>query len=340
METMNSNQSSSFSYTVFILYGFPGFSNSRQLLVLPFLSIYIIILTGNSIIVYKIWVERSLQSPMYFLISLLFIINISCTTAVMPKWIVGLAFGLNQIDLGGCLVQMFVIYLTVISESSVVLIMALDRYIAICNPLRYHDIMTNHLLLKLNVISLVRCVILVSPIIISVSRVQFCKSNIILNFACENMSLLNLGCGDISKTHIIGLVVRILVTTSDGSIFLVSYLKILSTAIHIATGKSRHKALHTCGTHMIVAMLIYFCGFLSSMIYRASASVSLDTQNLISAIYFLFPAAVNPVIYGLRVKEIRICLWKKKLRLDGQVKIKRLNNVHQTTMNMDSERRS
>ncbi|MEE6513163.1 hypothetical protein FKM82_020673 [Ascaphus truei] len=321
METLRSDQNTSFSHTVFILLGFPGISESRQLLVIPFLSIYVVILTSNSLIIYRIWVDRSLQSPMYSLISLLFAVNISCTTAIVPKFLLDLLLGMNQISLAGCLVQMFIIYFTVTFESTVVLIMALDRYVAICRPLRYNTIMTKHLLVQLTFIGLARSVFLVSPIVILVSKLQFCRSNVILNFACENMGVLNLGCGDISKTHIAGLMVRILVTVADGSLIVVSYLSILHTAMKIVIGKARQKALHTCSTHLIVAVLIYSCGILSSLVYRARTSVSLDVQNLTSAIYFLFPAAVNPIIYGLRMKEIRLCLEKsygrKKPRIES-----------------------
>ncbi|KAM4796251.1 olfactory receptor 52K2-like [Rhinophrynus dorsalis] len=321
MKNNSSDQNMSISYTEFLLLGFPGISASRPLLVIPFLFIYTAILTCNSIIMYRIWVEMTLQSPMYWLISLLFAINISSTTAIMPKFLLSLAFDLSQISLSGCLVQMFVIYFTVVVESAVVLMMTLDRYVAICWPLNYHIIMTKKLLVLLTLISMARGVILISPIVIPLSGVQFCRSNVILSFACENMGLLNLGCGDISKMHITGLFIRIFVSVIDGTILLISYIKILYTAMKIITGKDRYKALNTCGTHLIVAMLIYSCGLLSSIVYRIGTSISINVQNLVSAIYFLFPAAVNPLIYGVRVKEIRVSLKKaygrKKLEFGG-----------------------
>ncbi|KAM4796250.1 olfactory receptor 52K2-like [Rhinophrynus dorsalis] len=310
MKTNSSDQNMSISYTEFILLGFPGISSSRPLLVIPFIFIYTVILSGNSIIMYRIWVEKTLQSPMYWLISLLFAIHISSTTAIMPKFLLSLAFDLSQISLSGCLVQMFVIYLTVVVESAVALMMALDRYVAICWPLNYHIIMTKKFLLLLIFISTARGVIFISPIVIPLSGVQFCRSNVILSFACENMGLLNLGCGDISKMHITGLFVRIFVSVIDINILLISYIKILYTAMKIITGKDRYKALNTCATHLIVAMLIYLCGIMSSIVYRMGASISINVRNLVSAIYFLFPAAVNPLIYGVRVKEIRVSLKK------------------------------
>ncbi|KAM4796258.1 olfactory receptor 52K1-like [Rhinophrynus dorsalis] len=314
MDSSNQNQTSSFSYTEFFLFVFPGIPTFRQLLVIPFLSTYLVILILNLLIVYKVWVEEKLHSPMYVLISLLLGVNVICTTAVIPKMLLVLV-GVNRISLVGCLVQMFSVYSTVMFKSVVMLLMALDRYMAICRPLRYHDIITQHLLVQLSITGLTRNSILVFPIVILVSRVHFCKSNIILHFACEDMMLLSLGCGDVSKFQTVGVTVRAIATASDISILLVCYGKVLHAAMKIATGNARYVALHTCSTHLLVALPVYSFGLLSSIISKVEAFLSHDIQNLSSVIYFLFPAIINPIIYGLRVKEIKDCLlrsWKSK----------------------------
>ncbi|XP_018430757.1 PREDICTED: olfactory receptor 52K1-like [Nanorana parkeri] len=310
MEVSHLSQTFNSSHTRFFLYGFPQFAESRTLLIVPFLFAYAAILSGNSLIIYRIWVEKSLQSMMYTLISLLFLVNLSCTNTIMPPFLLSLVSGEFQISLNSCLVQMFVIYLTIVLESAVVLLMAFDRHVAICRPLRYREIMTSQLLGQLVLVSVIRGVVLVCPIVISVSKVQFCGSNVIQSFACENMALLNLGCGDISRTHITGLVIRICVSVLDGNFILISYLDILRTTMKTVRGQAIRKALHTCSTHIIVVILIYTCGFLSSVVYRIAAVIPANMQNLVSAIYFLFPATVNPIIYGLRLKEIRICLMR------------------------------
>ncbi|XP_053312142.1 olfactory receptor 52K1-like [Spea bombifrons] len=311
---MNPNQTLFFSHTEFLLLGFPGISKARPLVVIPFLSIYVVILTGNSLVIHQIRIEKSLQSPMYYLISLLFAVNITSTSVVLPKFLLGLAFNLNEVTLHGCLAQMFCIYFLAIFESSVVLLMALDRYVAICRPLHYHHIMTKPFLLRLGLIGLLRGGVLVSPLVILASRVRFCGSNVILNFACENMALLSLACGDVSKSQVAGMAVRVLVTVIDVAFLLVSYSGILYTAMNIAAGKARHKALHTCSTHLSVAVSIYLSALLASVVYRME-TVSYDVQNLFSAVYLMVPATLNPFIYGLRVKEIRECLarsWRKR----------------------------
>ncbi|KAM5126843.1 olfactory receptor 52K2-like [Mantella aurantiaca] len=303
------------SYTEFVLFGFPGIIKSRKLLTVPFIAIYVVILSGNLLIVHRIFVDPSLHSPMYFLMSLLFAVNISSTSAILPKFLLGLSFDMNQITLWGCLGQMSYIYFMAIFESGVILSMALDRFIAICRPLRYNDIMTTRLLVQLALIGVARSVLLVSPMVVLTSHVHFCRSNIILNFVCENMGILSLACGDISRQQAVGLMVRILVTIIDVTLLLLSYSSIVYTAMKIAVGKARHKALHTCGAHLTVAMVIYLSALVSSVVYRMDRHISYDIQNLFNAIYLMIPASLNPFIYGLGMKEIRRCLtrsWKNK----------------------------
>uniref|UniRef100_A0A8C5M6P3 G-protein coupled receptors family 1 profile domain-containing protein n=1 Tax=Leptobrachium leishanense TaxID=445787 RepID=A0A8C5M6P3_9ANUR len=306
MDPLNPNTTGVFSHSEFLLLGFPGLSKTRQFLVLPFLTIYLVILAGNSLVISRIWAEKSLHSPMYVLIALLFAVNISSTSAILPKFLLGLAFHWNQVTLSGCLVQMFSIYFFAIFESGIILFMALDRYVAICRPLHYHDIMTMDFLGRLIFIGMTRSSVMVIPLVVLASTVHFCGSNIILNFACENMGLINLACSDTSLSQIVGMAVRVIVTVGDAVLLVMSYAKILHAAMKIAVGKARHKALQTCSNHLSVAMMIYVCAMSASIVM----DISVDVQNLTSAIYYLFPALIHPVIYGLRVKEIKVCILK------------------------------
>ncbi|KAE8628235.1 hypothetical protein XENTR_v10007414 [Xenopus tropicalis] len=315
MEPGISNQSFIFSYTDFTLLGFPGISRWRPLLAIPFFSVYLVILSGNSLIIHLIYTEKTLHSPMYLLISVLLAINMSVTTAILPKFLLDLLFQLNQVSLTGCLLQMFVIYFMSVCESSVMVLMSLDRYVAICRPLRYHNIMTTSFLACLTVIVITRGLVLVCPFIILASMVQFCRSNTILHFACETMALLSLASGDTTKLEIAGLILRILVAVLDGILLMVSYSTILYTAMKTVTGKSRHKALNTCGTHLLVAMVVYLCALVSSSVWKKETILSIDVKHLFTALYIMIPAALNPLIYGLRISIIRKSLvkyWRKK----------------------------
>ncbi|XP_041437145.1 olfactory receptor 52L1-like [Xenopus laevis] len=318
MEPVVYNQSFILSYTEFILLGFPGISGWRPLLAIPSFSVYLVILSGNSLIICLIYTDKTLHSPMYLLMSVVFAISITISTAILPKFLLDLLFHLNQVSLTGCLLQMFSIYFSSTCESSVILLMSLDRYVAICRPLRYHNIMTKRLLISMTIIAIIRNCLLICPLVLLTSMVQFCKSNIILHFACENMALLSLACGDTTKPQIAGLIVRILVNVLDAGLLLISYSTILYTVMKTVIGKSRHKALNTCGTHILVAMLLYVTGLASSLVLRMDTTLSIDTKNLFTVLYLLGPAFLYPFIYGLRVSEIRKSLvkcWRKQNNL-------------------------
>ncbi|XP_068121795.1 olfactory receptor 52K2-like [Hyperolius riggenbachi] len=311
-------QNVTLSYTEFFLLPFPGITNFRQILVAPCISVYIIILVLNFLISYIVLWKKSLHTPMYILISLLLCLNILGTTVVTPEMIQSL-LAQTRISLSGCLSQMFFVYSSTMFKSIVLLLMAFDRYVAVCKALRYHEIITRNSLLQLSFVGLCRNSVLVSVLLFLSARVQYCKSNIIMNFVCEYGVLLNLACGDVSRVQMVGLVVRIGVNVLDVTVLLVCYMKVLSATLKIAVGSARRKALNTCGNHLLVAHLVYSCGLLSSILYKVEQSMSYDFQNLSRAIYFFFPAIANPVIYGLRVSEIKDCLikpWKKKLLMN------------------------
>ncbi|XP_056416947.1 olfactory receptor 52K1-like [Hyla sarda] len=307
-----------FSHQDFLLLGFPGFHKSRHLLFIPFFIVYLVILVTNGLIIHTVRAESSLHAPMYVLISSLSAVNICSTTTIVPKMLLGFLFHQNHISLDGCLIQMFFIYCTSLLDCNILLMMALDRYIAICRPLRYSSIMTKHNMFLLAFASLIRSVFTVCPIIYLASRVRYCRSNIIRHFACEHMALLGLACSNITKNKLVALSLRVFSHIFDMSFLSISYGSILRVALTISSGAARHKSLHTCGTHILVILIVYFFRMSSSIVYRVSRSVSQDTHNLLTAMYLFIPALVNPIIYGLMTKEIRIRI----LNVSGQVHVR------------------
>ncbi|KAL8191407.1 UNVERIFIED_CONTAM: hypothetical protein K2H54_073611 [Gekko kuhli] len=288
-----------------------GLQESRYLLAIPFFSLFVFIVTANSVLIYTVRVEASLHSPMYLLIALLFAVNICGTSTILPKMLLSFMFSASHISLTGCLVQMFFLYFTTVLDCNILLMMALDRYVAICHPLRYANIVTNRLLMFLTFASLVRSLSIVGPVVILASRVRFCRSNVISHFVCEHMALMRLSCSDISINRKVGMAMRCVDMIVDLSFLLASYSKIIHTALKISSGNVRHRAFHTCGTHLIVIFIGYSSRLSSSIVFRVAKSASEDVHNLISAIYLLFPWAVHPIIYGMRTKEIKDNLLKR-----------------------------
>ncbi|XP_007939243.1 olfactory receptor 52L1-like [Orycteropus afer afer] len=297
--------SSNISYTSFLLVGFPGLQKSRALLVLPFLSLYLVIISANALVIHTVAAQRSLHQPMYTLIALLLTVNICAATTVVPAMLFSFSTHFNRISLARCLVQMFCIYFLIVFDCNILLVMALDRYVAICYPLRYSDLMTSRLLGLLAILALTRSLGVAVPLVVLTSQAQFCWTAVIRHFTCEYIALLSIACGDLTFNNRLGLAMRLVTVTFDLALLGASYTHIIYAAFRISSGGARAKALHTCGSHLLVILTIYLSGLSTSIVFRVAKTVSQDVQNLLSAIYLLLPGALNPVIYGVRTKEIR-----------------------------------
>lgn len=317
-----SKGSSNLSYTSFLLVGFPGLQETRALLVLPFLSLYLMIVSANALVIHTVVAQRSLHQPMYLLIALLLAVNICAATTVVPPMLFSFSTRFNRISLACCLIQMFCIYFLIVFDCNILLVMALDRYVAICNPLRYPEIVTGRLLAGLVGVAVVRSTGIVAPVVGLASRVHFCRSDEIHHFACEHMALMRLSCGDISLNKTVGLTVRIFNRVLDMLLLGVSYSHIIYAALRISSGRARSKALNTCGSHLLVIFTVYSSTMSSSIVYRVARTASQDVHNLLSAFYLLLPCLVNPIIYGARTKEIRqhlgILFQRAKLQVSAE----------------------
>ncbi|XP_049745846.1 olfactory receptor 52K1-like [Elephas maximus indicus] len=300
-----SNRSSNMSYTSFLLVGFPGLQESHTLLVLPFLSLYLMIISINALIIHTVAAQKSLHQPMYALIALLLAVNICTATTVVPTMLFSFSTRFNHISLTHCLIQMFCIYFLIIFDCNILLVMALDRYVAICYPLRYTETVTSQLLAGLVGAAAAWSTCSVTPVVFLASQVHFCYSDVIHHLACEHMALMKLSCGDISLNKTVGLTVRIFNRVLDTFLLGASYSHIIRAAFRISSGRARSKAFNTCGSHLLVIFTVYFFTMTSSIVYRMVRTASQDVHNLLSALYLLLPCLINPIIYGARTKEIR-----------------------------------
>ncbi|XP_026577425.1 olfactory receptor 52K1-like [Pseudonaja textilis] len=304
------NSTANVSYVEFTLVPFPGLQELRPFLALPFFCLFLLIVATNSVVIYTVKTEESLHSPMCLLIALLLAVNLIGTFAILPRMLFSLVLPASHISLTECLVQMFFLYFTILLDCNVLLMMALDRFLATCHPLRYAELMTIKLLSFLTLLSLLRSLGTVGPVVVLASRVRFCRSNVIGHFACEHMAVMGLSCGNISVNKRAGLALRFFDFILDFSLLLASYGRIVHTALKISSGHVRHKLFRTCGTHWIVIVISYSSRLSSSIVFRLAQSAPQDVHNLISATYLLFPWTVHPLIYGMRTKEIKAGLQK------------------------------
>lgn len=299
-----------FSYTSFVFRGFPQLQEHRHLLAFLFFFSYLSVLLGNSVLVYVILRVQHLHSPMYFLICSLCVVDILVVTTIIPNMLLGLLFNWNHISLVGCLIQMFFTHFLSSVESTLLLAMALDRYVAICMPLRYTDIVDSSALLKLLLFTLVRSVSIMATLVGLAGSLWFCRSNTINHCYCDHMALVSLACGSTARNNAVGLAVIICFVGVDISIIFFSYVKILSIVLQAAAGEDRLKAFHTCGTHLMVIMCFYLVGSVTFLSHNLNIPISTDVNTLMGVLYILIPATVNPIIYGVRTKEIRTGLLR------------------------------
>lgn len=320
---LDGSPNQSLSHSTFSFRGFPELHCYRRLLALPFSVTYLSVLLGNSLLVYVICSMEHLHSPMYLLICSLCVVDILAATAILPSMLLSLLFDIDNISLTGCLTQMFFTHFLSSLESTLLLAMALDRYVAICQPLRYTRIINLSMLLKLLVFTLIRSGCIMATLVSLASSLRFCGSNTIRHQYCDHMALVSLACDSTEKNSAIGLVVIICFVGLDIPLIMFSYIKILSVVSQASVdSEDRWKAFHTCGTHLIIMMCFYLVGSVTFLSHNLNINIPADVNTFMGVMYILFPATVNPIIYGIRTTEIRNGFFKIfKMRIKPLIKI-------------------
>ncbi|XP_052037309.1 olfactory receptor 4A5-like [Apodemus sylvaticus] len=291
--------------TEFILLGLTQDPAGQKALFVMFLLIYIVTIGGNLLIVATVIASPSLGSPMYFFLAFLSLMDTVYSTAILPKLLTDLLCDKKTISFTACLVQLFVEHLFGGSEVFILVVMAYDRYVAICKPLHYLTIMNQQVCILLLVVSWAGGFAHALLQVISVYLLPFCGPNVIDHFACDMYPLLGLACTD---TYFIGLTV----VGNNGAmsvvvfiLLLVSYGIILNS-LKTHSQEGRRKALSTCSSHIMVVVLFFVpCIF---MYVRPVSNFPID--KYITVFYTIFTPMLNPLIYTLRNMEIKNCMTK------------------------------
>lgn len=298
-------QGINFTHNEFVFVGFPEIYEYRRLLFLPFFMTYILVLVGNSLLIYVIRIMESLHSPMYILICGLAAVDIMVATVIIPNMLLGFLFDWNDISLAGCLTQMFFTHFLSSVESTILLVMALDRYVAICFPLHYTRILNSAMFVRLLLFTVIRSGSIMFVLVALAGSLSFCDSNVINHCYCDHMALVSLACGNTDKNNAMGLAVIICFVGIDICVIFFSYMKIVNVVLFTAAGEDRWKAFHTCGTHLIVIMCFYLIGTVTFLSRNLNIQIPTDINTFLGVMYIVLPASVNPIIYGVRTKEIR-----------------------------------
>ncbi|KAM7179404.1 olfactory receptor 52D1-like [Macrochelys suwanniensis] len=291
--------------STFILAGISGLEAVHIWISIPFSVFYIIGLLGNFMVLFVVGKEQALHKPMYLLLCMLGLTDIATSTSVVPKALCIFWFNLKGITVGGCLTQMFFLHAVSVMQSAVLVAMAFDRYIAICNPLRYDTILTNARIAKLGLVGLIRTVLLVLPLPLLLSRQPFCANRIIPHTYCEHMAVAKMSCGDITVNRTYGLVVTFVVLGLDMLVVAFSYSLITRAVLRISSKRAHQKALNTCTAHICVMLMSCTFFLFSTVTHRFGQGIAPHVHIILANLHFLVPPMLNPIIYGVKTKELR-----------------------------------
>ncbi|XP_006218824.2 olfactory receptor 2T27-like [Vicugna pacos] len=293
------------STTDFILLGhFPELRHASLLVYLIFL-VYIIALTGNSDLIFLIWVDAHLHTPMYFLLSQLSLIDLLYISSSVPKMVINHYSGQHSISFIGCGVQMFFCLSLGGAECILLTLMSYDRFVAVCNPLRYTVTMTSKVCVLMAVASWAGGALNSLTQTIYTMHFPVCGLKEINHFFCEMPAILKLSCEDTSDYEMVVFVVSIVFILIPFSLIMASYIRIFLTVLRMNSPEGRNKVLATCSSHL---SLYLAPGMVVYMTPGSSHTPALD-QGL-SVLYTILTPMLNPLIYSLRNKEVARALRK------------------------------
>ncbi|XP_003937938.1 olfactory receptor 10K2 [Saimiri boliviensis] len=292
----------------FVFLGFSSLARLQQLLFVIFLLLYMFTLGTNAIILSTIVLYRALHTPMFFFLAILSCSETCYTFVIVPKMLVDLLAQKKTISFVGCAIQMFSFLFLGCSHSFLLAVMGYDRYVAICNPLRYSVLMGHGVCMGL-VAAACACGFTVAQIITSlVFHLPFHSSNQLHHFFCDISPVLKLASYHNHFSQIVIFMLCTLVLAIPLLLILVSYIYIISAILQFPSTLGRCKAFSTCASHLIIVTVHYGC---ASFIYLRPQSNYFSSQDaLISVSYTIVTPLFNPIIYSLRNKEFRSALCR------------------------------
>ncbi|XP_029435451.1 olfactory receptor 6F1-like [Rhinatrema bivittatum] len=298
--------------TEFILLGFSGSRKIQMIYFVMFLVIYILTIIANGTIISLVIIDSCLHSPMYFFLGNFAFLEIWYSTTTVPKMLSNFLAESKAISYRNCIAQLCSIFTFGLTEFLLLAVMAYDRYIAICYPLRYGAIMNSNFCKQVVIASWASGFLTGWTLTIPIVQLSFCRLNQINHFFCDFVPLLKLSCSDTTATEASFFTAAYVVVLSSLFFTTVSYCYIILTILRIPSNSGRQKAFSTCSSHLTVAVIFY--GTVIFTYLRPNSTHDLDTDKVVSLFYSVITPLLNPLIYSLRNQKVIKSLktaWRK-----------------------------
>ncbi|KAM4019943.1 olfactory receptor 8U3-like [Anomaloglossus baeobatrachus] len=290
-------------FDFFIMKGISDLPQLQTPIFLLVLLIYLAIIGGNSIILLLIGKDRQLHTPMYYFLSHLSAMDICYSTVTMHQTLITYVTGDNSVSFSACIAQMYFYVAMLCGEFLLLTVMSYDRYVAVCNPLRYVLIMNSRVCSALASICWIIGFSEVAPAVFIIYDIHCFKTNKINHFFCDLMVIMKLFCYDASRMENLIYTESFFVAFMPFTLTLTSYIFIIRAILRIHSSAGRRKTFYTCSSHVTVVSFLYttiICVYL-----RPSASHSLESEKLYTLFYTSLTPLINPLIYSLKNKDVK-----------------------------------
>ncbi|KAM8921178.1 olfactory receptor 5V1-like [Pelodytes ibericus] len=295
----------------FILLGLTDTPYLQAICFLVFLVMYVITLSANLLLITVVKINTRLQTPMYFFLSNLSVIDICFSTTIVPKILINTVSQDRSVSLIECAAQIYFHLAFGATECLILAVMAYDRYAAICKPLHYNTIMNKTLCISMATGCWILCFMNSAVHVVLTFQLPFCRSHQVNHFFCEMPPFFRLSCRDTWLNEVVMYIGAGIIAMCSFCLTLVSYIQIISTILKIRSTQGQHKAFSTCASHLTVVFLYY--GTIMFM-YLRPRSTYLETDKTVSILYTAVTPMLNPIIYSMRNKDVKGTLRIKMTR--------------------------
>ncbi|KAM8976897.1 olfactory receptor 56B2-like [Pelodytes ibericus] len=296
------------------LVGFPGLAAKYHLVAsLAMFLVYNVSLLANGTVILLVLFQQCLHQPMYKIIGNLALSDLLFDTITLPKIIGKYWYGAGFLSLHSCIIQSFCVHCLGSLDSYIITLMAFDRYVAICQPLRYSSVVTNKLTSLLCALVWFLAGFTASYSSITISQLKFCSNNQIKNCFCSTLPIYSLACQDISAPLQTSVTIAMFVLLVPLTFILLSYIIIITTIYSSTRSENWQKAFYTCTTHLLVIGLYYVPRVLIYLCNLFHVVINADINVLILCLYTYFPHVASPIIYCLRTEKLKSLFDRRKI---------------------------